>query len=115
MQLTGIRPAQVQDTGRPEPETSKEFAQRMKGKFILRGPRKRTEGENGSKLPITLVTEPVAGQRTDDHIDADVDRDVTQSATEADLPSEPDPDTGTSLINVLKLVHVAGNPWVTRH
>ena len=87
------------ETGRPE--TSKEFAQRMRGKFVLRGPRERTEGENGSKLPITPVTEPVARQRTDDHVNTDVDRDVTQSAMEADLPSEPDSDTGTSLINVL--------------
>ena len=39
------------ETGRPE--TSKEFAQRMRGKFVLRGPCERTEGENGSKLPIT--------------------------------------------------------------
>ena len=41
------------------PETSKEFAQRMKGKFVLRGPCERTEGENGSNYPSHLSLNPL--------------------------------------------------------
>ena len=35
------------ETGHPE--TSREFAQRMKDKFVLRGPKDRTEGGSGDK------------------------------------------------------------------
>jgi hypothetical protein len=43
------------ETGRPE--TSKEFARRLKGKVVLRGPRERTEGESGSTTTPSTTTE----------------------------------------------------------
>ena len=83
------------------PETSKEFARRMKNKFVLRGPHERTEGESGNKLPTTAVLDE---QRTADHVDADadvdadLDRDIVPS-----VHSEPNPDT--SQINVLNVMY----------
>ncbi|KAF9550747.1 hypothetical protein CPC08DRAFT_612805, partial [Agrocybe pediades] len=51
------------ETGRPE--TSKEFAARVHGKFVLKGPRQRTEGEGAqdastqhTKLGNSSVAEP---------------------------------------------------------
>ena len=69
------------ETGRPE--TSKEFAQRMKDKFVLRGPQKQTEGESS---PTTHNKER-----------SDADHDLTESNVDHDQtnPSE------TSLVNVI--------------
>lgn len=58
------------ETGRPE--TSKEFAQQMKDRFVLRGPRERTEGGKENKDNIQL-TQPVLDHGDKAHVDHDRD------------------------------------------
>lgn len=85
------------ETGRPE--TSCEFARRMKGRFVLRGPQDGTEGRNGSKQqPIEQQT--AIKQRPVDH-----DRTISGSITEPNPPepiSVTEPSMDTSLVNMLE-------------
>jgi hypothetical protein len=41
------------------PETSREFAARIRGRFRLQGPRLRREGENGNTIAVPPSTEPL--------------------------------------------------------
>jgi hypothetical protein len=91
------------ETGRPE--SSKEFARRMKDRFVLRGPQERTKGGSGSTTPptTTFTTHITSDQQsTTDHVGdpsfINVDHDLNQPITEPD--SEPNPDT--SLVNILE-------------
>jgi hypothetical protein len=102
------------DSGRPE--TSKEFAQRMKSRFVLRGPQERTKGGSGSNKPLTTGTTQL--ESTSQTVldinhsitDAIIDPSITepnddqsnddQSITEVKMASEPNSET--SLVNVLK-------------
>ena len=108
----------VPDAATGRPETSKEFARRVRDQFVLRGPRERTEGGSGSVETPTTSTLPVAGTDNSDvrsnqrgtHVDL-VNSDVRsnqqrthpdanhtdQSITEAIPELIPD----TSLITVL--------------
>lgn len=54
------------------PETSREFAQRMKDRFVLHGPKDRTEGGSGDKEPTTLNKE--RGDKNKEPTDLDRDQ-----------------------------------------
>jgi RNase H-like domain found in reverse transcriptase/Integrase zinc binding domain len=83
------------ETGRPE--TSREFASRVKDKFVLRGPRERTEGESGSQLTTKQRTDP-------DHDQGDDHRSITDTPDlnpDVSLVSVLDNDAGINLLKEL--------------
>jgi hypothetical protein len=86
------------ETGRPE--TSREFASCMKNRFVLRGPKDRTEGrlENGKQLTTPLTPDNVRDQSNKDK------KDVNQEDIDPDDRSNQDqtPEIDHTLINVLK-------------
>jgi transposase InsO family protein len=85
------------ETGRPE--TSKEFASRMKDMFVLRGPQDRTMGEKGKNKELPLTNK----ETTDLHNKEDVDHeDVDHEDTTSDDQSDRTPDPEPTLVNVLK-------------
>ena len=66
------------ETGRPE--TSAEFARRVKGQFVLRGPREQTEGgETTNKSSTTQTGSRIAPQS------ASASNEVTETT---DIPNE---------------------------
>jgi hypothetical protein len=76
------------ETGRPE--TSKEFAARMKGHFALRGPRQRKEGEGEDKIP-----------QKPQELNVNISNDVPESHGNGDINSELTDDYSTSLLTVI--------------
>jgi hypothetical protein len=94
------------ESGRPE--TSKEFAQRMKNKFVLRGPQERTKGGSGSDEPLTTQQSITSDtnpdrtdvNRTDDQSITNVDQSADQPTAEANTASEPH--DNASLVKVLE-------------
>jgi Integrase zinc binding domain/RNase H-like domain found in reverse transcriptase len=86
------------ETGRPE--TSREFAQRFKDKFVLRGPKGRTEGGNGNKEQSS----PITHQPLSDHTDHDRNDLIAPeiAATETALVDVLQNDAGIDVLNELK-------------
>ena len=88
------------DSGRPE--TSKEFARRMKDRFVLRGPQDRTEGGLGSKEQPTTPTHTEQQQLRKEPADPDRDHQNRDHAESDDLDKNSDPNSEMSLVNVLE-------------
>jgi len=76
------------ETGRPE--TSKEFAARMKGRFALRGPRQRKEGEGEDNI-----------QQKPKELNINITNDVPESHNNGDISGELTDDYSTSLLTVI--------------
>ena len=73
-----------------QPETSKEFAARMKGHFTLRGPWQRKEGKGEDETPQKL-----------ENTDVNILNDVPESHNSGDINSELTDDYSTSLLTVI--------------
>jgi hypothetical protein len=87
------------ETGRPE--TSREFASRMKNKFVLRGPKDGTEGGLGNGKRLTT---PLTHHNIDQNDKENVDHQSNQEDVDPDDQSNQDqtPNIEHTLINVLK-------------
>ena len=80
------------------PETSKEFAQRMKERFVLRGPRERTEGGKERTKKDNLTQRTILDHGDNAHVDHDRDRDDHITNPNEAIPSSPE----ATLINTLE-------------
>jgi len=83
------------ETGRPE--TSKEFAARMKDRFALRGPRQRKEGEGEeeTRQKPEKLEEIVESTISNEHNDA------PESYSDSDISSGTAENNGASLLSVI--------------
>jgi hypothetical protein len=80
------------ETGRPE--TAQEFASRVKGKFVLRGPRERTKGESGGPTTTNATKNNDATTITSERNTEQQDVDMSGNISESNIPE-------TSLVNVI--------------
>ena len=85
------------ETGRPE--TSREFAQRMKEQFVLRGPREPTEGGKESTKENLLPSNNGHAISSDNALD-DLDHDRDNNSSEPKEASIPIPEA--TLVNALE-------------
>jgi hypothetical protein len=95
------------ESGRPE--TSKEFASRMRNRFVLRGPRGQTEGESGSVNQLPTEHQLELPTEVSNHVDRsnpenhdDPDNQSAEANTETSLVNVLDSDAGIDLLSELK-------------
>jgi hypothetical protein len=86
------------DTGRPE--TSREFAQRMSGKFVLRGPQDRTKGGKETDKEASSTHQIPTDT---DNVLTDLDR-ADQDRTQIDDQSHAKIDTTNSDVSLVNVV-----------
>ena len=91
-----------------EPESSKEFVKRLKNKFVLRGPRERTEGESIGPVPKLEVPEleepelenegPEQGKNLDGNQNIDKNTSDTEEVEEVNTSETSNDSDVTSLL-----------------